>query len=94
MNKHKKIAIYISENKFIGGAHQYTENLIIALSKLPKNKFKLFAIFQDGAHNFKLNKRFKKIYIKENNLQKVLYTQESTSHALGTRNLIITFIIK
>jgi glycosyltransferase involved in cell wall biosynthesis len=72
MNKHKKIAIYISENKFIGGAHQYTENLIIALSKLPKNKFKLFAIFQDEAHNFKLNKRFKKIYIKENNLQKIL----------------------
>ena len=42
-----KIGIFLGENKFIGGAHQYTKIIINSLERFDKSKFEIYAIIQN-----------------------------------------------
>lgn len=88
-----KIGIFLSENKFIGGAHQYSEVVIDSLRKFDKSKFQIYAIVQNVAWLKILPNRFKKIIVQENNFTKLLSTIYNYFDINGYGNKIINHLI-
>ena len=77
-----KIGIYISSNNFIGGAFQYTETMIDAISSLGRNVKKYIIAEREVIKDYSIEKDFQKILINENDFQKkisVLFSRFTSS---------------
>ena len=84
----KKVGIYLTDDKFIGGAFQYTEQVINSLLDLDKKNFFIYGICENSYWYRNLSNRFIKIRVYENKFSKLISTLYNYIDSYGFGNKI------
>jgi glycosyltransferase involved in cell wall biosynthesis len=60
---HKKIVLFLDSEPYVGGAFQYNQTIVEAVSALPKNKYNVVIVYTSKIWEQYLSNQIEKIYI-------------------------------